>query len=114
VKSIPDLHLIGYDYVFAKDDLVCLSYQAEGSHCGVPHHGIAATGRQARWSACGIFRLRHGKLVEFAKHWDKLAMWEQLGWPVEECIVPDVKLKLESCYRGCALQRTSAGLLPQQ
>jgi hypothetical protein len=114
VKSVADLRLIGYDYLFAKDDLVCLSYQAEGSHCGAPHNGIAPTGRRARWSACGIFRLRDGKITEFCKQWDKLAMWTQLGWPVEECVVSDVRGKLEASYRGCALQRTSAGRLPQQ
>lgn len=26
------------------------------------------------------------KLPEFIKDWNKLSMWEQLGWPVHECL----------------------------
>jgi hypothetical protein len=33
-----------------------------------------------------VVRVEGGKLVEFIKEWDKLSMWEQLGWPIEECL----------------------------
>jgi hypothetical protein len=33
-----------------------------------------------------LSRVEDGKLAEFIKEWNKLSMWEQLGWPVEECL----------------------------
>jgi hypothetical protein len=44
------------------------------------------TGRTARWSASAIFQAIGGKVSEFIKEWNKLEMWEQLGWPIEECL----------------------------
>ena len=33
---------------------------------------------------CALFRVEDDKLVEFVKEWNKLPMWQQLGWPIEE------------------------------
>lgn len=86
MKQVNDLHLISFDILFAHGPWVCLRYTAEGSHSGEPHGSIAATGRRARWTAAAMFRVEDGKLAEFIKEWDKLAMWSQLGWPLEECL----------------------------
>ncbi|OBK69555.1 hypothetical protein A5653_12745 [Mycobacterium colombiense] len=86
MEQVNDLHIISFDVLFAKADRVCLRYTAEGAHRGEPHGDIAPTGRTARWSAAALFRVQDGKLVEFIKDWNKLSMWEQLGWPTQECL----------------------------
>ncbi len=86
MRQVNDLRLVEFDVLFAHGDRVALRYSAEGSHRGEPHGEIPPTGRQARWTAAGLFRIEGGKLAEFIKEWNKLAMWEQLGWPVEECL----------------------------
>lgn len=87
MKQINDLRITNFDVFFAKDNRVCLRYSAEGSHMGEPHGAIRPTGRVARWSAAAIFRLENGRIAELVMDWNKLSMWEQLGWPVEECLV---------------------------
>jgi predicted ester cyclase len=87
MREINDLHITSFDVFFSKGDRVCLRYSAEGSHRGEPHGRLAPTGKTARWTACALFRVVDGKLAEFIKEWDKLSMWEQLGWPAEECSV---------------------------
>lgn len=86
MKEVKDLHLVSFDVLFAKGDRVCMRYTAEGTHSGEPHQSILPTGRKARWTACALFRVENGKLVEFIKEWNKLTMWEQFGWPTEECL----------------------------
>ena len=86
MKSVNDLHFVSFDVLFAKDDRVCLRYTAEGSHSGEPHGDIQATGKKAQWTASAIFKVENGKLAEFIKDWNKLSMWEQFGWPIEECL----------------------------
>ena len=86
MKAVADLHLVSLDIFFAHGDRVCLRYTAEGSHCGEAHGRIAPTRRNARWTAAALFRVEDGKLVQFVKDWNKLSMWEQLGWPIEECL----------------------------
>jgi predicted ester cyclase len=86
MKQVNDLHLISFDVLFAKGHWVCLRYTAEGSHSGEPHGAIPPSGKKARWTAAGLFRVENDKLAEFIKEWNKLAMWEQLGWPLEECL----------------------------
>ena len=85
MRQVNDLRLISFDVLFARGNWVCLRYTAEGSHSGEPHGDIPPTGKKARWTAAALFRVENGKLAEFIKEWDKLAMWEQLGWPLEEC-----------------------------
>lgn len=91
MKQVADLHLVSFDVFFAKRDRVCLRYRAEGSHCGEPHGNIPASGKAARWSAAALFRVEGGKLAEFIKDWNKLSMWEQFGWPLEECLTAGEK-----------------------
>jgi predicted ester cyclase len=86
MKQVNDLHLISFDVLFARGHWVCLRYTAEGSHSGEPHGEIPPTGKKARWTAAALFRVEGGKLAEFIKEWDKLSMWEQLGWPLRECL----------------------------
>jgi predicted ester cyclase len=86
MEQVTDLHIVSFDVLFAKGDRVCLRYSAEGTHRGTPHGDIQPTGRTARWSAAALFRVEDGKLTEFIKDWNKLSMWEQLGWPLEECL----------------------------
>jgi predicted ester cyclase len=85
MEQVDDLRIVSVDVLFAKADRVCLRYTAEGAHRGKPHGDIQPTGRTARWSAAALFRVQGGKLAEFIKDWNKLSMWEQLGWPAEEC-----------------------------
>lgn len=86
MEQVNDLHIVNFDVLFCSGDRVCLRYSAEGAHLGAYHGDIAPTGRNAQWSAAAIFEVRDGKLFEFIKDWDKLSMWEQLGWPIEECL----------------------------
>src|SRR5262249_28054485 len=86
MKSVNDLRMVSFDVLFAHGDRVCLRYTAEGSHNGQPHGDVQPTGRRARWTAAARFRIENGKLIEFFKDWNKLDMWEQLGWPLEECL----------------------------
>lgn len=85
-RGVNDLHIVDFDVLFAKEDRVCIRYTAEGSHSGEPHKEIQPTGLRAKWTASALFRVENGKLSEFIKDWNKLSMWEQLGWPVEECL----------------------------
>nr|MDZ8007329.1 L-dopachrome tautomerase-related protein [Nostoc sp. DedSLP05]MDZ8101930.1 L-dopachrome tautomerase-related protein [Nostoc sp. DedSLP01] len=39
-----------------------------------------------QWTATGTFRIENGKIAQFIKDWNKLSMWEQFGWPIEECL----------------------------
>jgi predicted ester cyclase len=86
MKQVNDLHFVSFDVLFAKGDRVCMRYTAEGTHSGEPHGKIPPSGRKSRWTACGVFRVENGKLAEFIKEWNKVAMWEQFGWPAEECL----------------------------
>ncbi|MBK4120443.1 ester cyclase [Kocuria rhizophila] len=86
MTKLDDLHFVSFDVEFVKDDRVALRYTAQGTHKGAPHGDIQPTGRQATWTACALFRAENGKLTEFVKEWNKLPMWEQLGWPIEECL----------------------------
>lgn len=86
MQQVNDLHIVNFDVLFAKEDRVCIRYTAEGSHSGATHGNIEATGKKARWTASALFKVENGKLAEFIKDWNKLSMWEQLGWPIEECL----------------------------
>jgi predicted ester cyclase len=86
MRQVNDLHIVNFDVLFAKGDRVCLRYTAEGHHKGEPHGSVAPTGRKAQWTASALFRAEGGKLTEFIKDWNKLSMWEQFGWPIEECL----------------------------
>ncbi|MBB3175296.1 putative ester cyclase [Endobacter medicaginis] len=86
MTKLDDLHFVSFDVEFVKNDRVAFRYTAEGTHKGAPHGKIQPTGRKATWTASALFRAKDGKLVEFVKEWNNLPMWEQLGWPIEECL----------------------------
>ena len=86
MQQVNDLHFVSFDVLFAKGDRVCMRYTASGSHSGASHGDIKATGLKAQWTASALFKVENGKLVEFIKEWNKLFMWEQFGWPIEECL----------------------------
>lgn len=86
MRQVNDLHILNFDVLFAKGSRVCLRYTAEGHHKGEPHGDIPPSGKKAQWIASAIFRVEGGKLAEFIKDWNKLSMWEQFGWPLEECL----------------------------
>jgi predicted ester cyclase len=86
MKQVSDLHITSFDVLFAKNDRVCLRYSAEGHHKGEAHGQIPPSGKKAQWTACALFQVKDGKLLEFIKDWNKLSMWEQFGWPLEECL----------------------------
>lgn len=90
MRELSDLHLLRFDVLFAKGDRVCLRYTAEGTHAGAPHGRLPPTWRKAQWTVTAIFTVKDGMLTELILDWNRLAMWEQLGWPVEECLTrPD-------------------------
>jgi len=84
MKSVNDLHIIQYDAILAKQNMVCLRYTAEGSHSGEPWQGVAPSGKKAQWHAAVIFELKLGKIHKMIKEWDKALMWKQLELPVED------------------------------
>jgi len=86
MQSLTDLHFESFDSLVVSGDRVALRYSATGTHNGVPHKGkVPATGKEAHWTAAAFFTCKDGKIVEFIKDWNKLPMWEQLGWPLDEC-----------------------------
>ncbi len=67
--------------LFAKGSRVVIRYTAVGSHCGEAHGGVAASGKQARWTAAVVFHLNgDARITHMRKDWDKLTMWHALGW----------------------------------
>jgi predicted ester cyclase len=85
MKQIEDLHVVSFEVLFAKDDRVCMRYTAEGTHGGEPHGNTAPSGKKAQWTACCLFRIQDGRIIEAIKEWNKLVMWEQFDWPTDEC-----------------------------
>jgi len=59
---LPDL-AVTIEAMFAADDMVAASFVYEGTHRG-PYFGVAPTGRHLRFSACDIFKVRDGLIVE--------------------------------------------------
>lgn len=94
MKQLDDLRIVDLDVALVKGDRVAIRYTAEGRHGGKPHGDLPATGAAARWTAAALFRVEDGLLVEFVKEWNKLAMWEQLGWPLEECLSQGVGARI--------------------
>ncbi|KAL9643686.1 hypothetical protein ABK040_016137 [Willaertia magna] len=89
MKCLPDLHIVSYDFECVKGNKVALRYSAEGTFTGEPYKNkIKPSGVHACWTASALFELDdNGKIKLFIKDWDKLSMWNQLGWPIDDCIV---------------------------
>ena len=62
VTSIPDLHAAEQD-IFGQGDEVVVRLVVTGTQTG-PLLGIPASGRQVRWDATDVYRLRNGKISE--------------------------------------------------
>lgn len=112
MEQLDDLHFVSFDEAFAKGDRVAFRYTAAGTHRGKPHGSIAPTGRRAQWTAAALFRVEGGRLVEFVKDWNKLAMWEQLGWPAEECLSQGAGTRFydQAAAIPAALRQADAGV----
>jgi len=82
MSALPDLHIIAFQIVNVKENLISLRYEATGSHVGEPHNGIEPTGKRARWSGAGSFVMDEetGLIKQWWKDWDKMLMWRGLGW----------------------------------
>jgi hypothetical protein len=85
MACLPDLHIVSFQLVNVKENLVSLRYEATGSHTGREHNGIQPTGRRARWSGSGNFVMADddpggGLIGAWWKDWDKMQMWKGLGW----------------------------------
>jgi len=82
MSALKDLHIIAFQVVNVKENLVSLRYMATGSHIGEEHNGIKPTGRRGEWSGAGNFIMdeESGLIKHWWKDWDKMQMWKQLGW----------------------------------
>jgi steroid delta-isomerase-like uncharacterized protein len=75
--AFPDLHFAIEDMV-SEGDVVATRVTGRGTNDG-PFMGMPPTGREARWSSMGFFRVEDGKIAE---HWgvpDLLTLLTQLG-----------------------------------
>ena len=75
--AFPDVHFT-IDVMVGEGDIVATFVTGEGTHNG-PFMGRPASGKHAKWSSTGFFRVRDGKIVE---HWgvpDLLAIMTQIG-----------------------------------
>ena len=77
-RAFPDLNNT-VNRVIAEDDLVVIHSTSLATMTG-DFAGMPASGKQARWDAVHISRVRDGKIVE---HWmvqDMLGLFQQLGF----------------------------------
>jgi steroid delta-isomerase-like uncharacterized protein len=75
--SFPDLHFTIEDMV-AEGDKVVYRYTVRGTH-QKDFMGIAATGKQIRFTGIHIYRVGNGQLQEEWENWDTLGVMRQLG-----------------------------------
>jgi predicted ester cyclase len=64
--------------VLAERDLVAVHLTGRGTHQGM-FQGCPATGREWSASCTAIYRVEHGRIVDFSVNWDWLSVMEQLG-----------------------------------
>ena len=64
LKALPDLK-VTIETSLAEADRVAASFVYEGTHEGL-YYGVAPTGKRLHFTACDIFRLADGQIVE---HW---------------------------------------------
>lgn len=89
MRQVSDLRLVENDVLLAEGDRVAVRDAAEGHHRGASHGTIARNGRETRWTAAAPVRAQDGKPGEFIKEWNRPAMRERLGWPVEACLAAE-------------------------
>ena len=83
VAAFPDLHVETLR-VIAQGDLVVIEWRGRGTHTGEPieRGGVVhqPTGRSFERDGVGIAQIRDGKVVAYRDHFDRLQMYEQVGW----------------------------------
>jgi ketosteroid isomerase-like protein len=83
VAAFPDIHVETLR-VIAQGDLVAIEWRGRGTHTGKPieRGGVVhqPTGRSFVRDGVGIAQLRDGKVVSYRDHFDRLQMYEQVGW----------------------------------
>jgi predicted ester cyclase len=75
--AFPDLRTTTHR-VLAERDLVAVHLTGRGTHQGM-FQGCPATGREWSASCTAIYRIEHGRIVDFSDNWDWLGVMEQLG-----------------------------------
>ena len=75
--TFPDIRFALEDLV-AEDDLVVARGVLTGTNSG-PFMGIPPTGREMRWTATRMFRIRDGKIAECWLNVDMVGMLIQMG-----------------------------------
>jgi len=83
VAAFPDIHVETLR-VIAQGDLVAIEWRGRGTHTGKPieRGGVVhqPTGRSFVRDGVGIAQIRDGKVVSYRDHFDRLQMYEQVGW----------------------------------
>ena len=83
VAAFPDIHVETLR-VIAQGDLVAIEWRGRGTHTGTPieRGGVVhqPTGRSFVRDGVGIARIRDGKVMSYRDHFDRLQMYEQVGW----------------------------------
>jgi len=83
VAAFPDIHVETLRMI-AQGDLVAIEWRGRGTHTGEPIElgGVVhqPTGRSFVRDGVGIAQIRDGKVVSYRDHFDRLQMFEQVGW----------------------------------
>jgi predicted ester cyclase len=56
--------------ILAEGDQVAVYFIFEGTHTGIPFHGIPATGKSVKFSLMMLLRIKNGKIIEKRSHVD--------------------------------------------
>ena len=67
-----------FTHIVAEGDMIGVFATYEGTHLG-PMGPFAPTGKTAKFSFAGVFRVEDGKLAELWVTWDNMAVLAQLG-----------------------------------
>jgi steroid delta-isomerase-like uncharacterized protein len=71
-------HRVTVEEIVSQDDLICVLHTHTATHNG-PFMGMPPTGKTAVVNGVELFRLRHGKIVEFWRKDDDVSLLMQLG-----------------------------------
>jgi predicted ester cyclase len=77
INGFPDVHYT-IDQTIVEDDLVVLTWHAEGTNTG-KFQGRPPTGKHAAWTGINAFRVECGRIVEVWAEIDALGRMRQLG-----------------------------------
>ena len=84
IKCIPNLHVVEYEILFAKENWVCARIIVEGNHTGLPYMDIKPSGKLVRRPINDIYEIdpNSGKIKSVLREMDKQYAFKQLGWPI--------------------------------